>query len=158
MTIKVTIFNSSQLYCWITFCRNLHFFSSHAFKTNKMAEARGEILDSMLANLDLEEDIEVSSDLFIDEENDELVLQEDDIFCLEEESEEVKEIPTVVFVAEDDIQRVKEETQVSIFNRLGIEGSCLTAPDEYNSTVCDKVYKRQKNLEKHRVACEKEKG
>ena len=121
-----------------------------------MAEARGEILDSMLANLDLEEDIEVSSDLFIDE--DELVLQEDDIFCLEEESEEVKEIPTVVFVAEDDIQRVKEETQVSIFNRLGIEGSCLTAPDKYNSTVCNKVYKRQKNLEKHRVPCEKEKG
>ena len=123
-----------------------------------MAEARGEILDSMLANLDLEEDIEVSSDLFIDEENDELVLQEDDIFCLEEESEEVKEIPTVVFVAEDDIQRVKEETQVSIFNRLGTEGSCLTAPDKYICTVCNKVYKRQKNLEKHRVPCEKEKG
>ena len=123
-----------------------------------MSEARGEILDSMLANLDLEEDIEVSSDLFIDEENDELVLQEDDIFCLEGESEEVKEIPTVVFVAEDDIQRVKEETQVSIFNRLGTEGSCLTAPDKYVCTVCNKVYKRQKNLEKHRVPCEKEKG
>ena len=45
-----------------------------------MAEARGEILDFMLANLDSDEDIEVSSDLFIDEENHELVLQEDDMF------------------------------------------------------------------------------
>ena len=71
-----------------------------------MAEARGEILDFMLANLDLDEDIEVSSDLFIDEENHELVLQEDDMFWLDEESEGVKEIPTVVFVDEDNIQRV----------------------------------------------------
>ena len=35
-----------------------------------MAEARGEILDFMLGNLlDLDEDIEVLSGLFIDEEN-----------------------------------------------------------------------------------------
>ena len=61
-------------------CRNLQFYSSHTFKANKMTEARGEILDLMLANLDLDEDIEVSSDLFIDEENHELVLQEDDMF------------------------------------------------------------------------------
>ena len=61
-------------------CRDLQFFSSHTFKANKMAEARGEILDFMLANLDSDEDIEVSSDLFIDEENHELVLQEDDMF------------------------------------------------------------------------------
>ena len=63
-----------------------------------MAEAREEILDFMLANLDLVEDIGVSSDLFIDEEKHELVLQEDDIFCLDEESERVREIPTAVFV------------------------------------------------------------
>ena len=60
----------------------------------------------MFANLDLDEDREVSSDLFIDEENHELVLQEDDMFWLDEESEGVKEIPTVVFVDEDNIQRV----------------------------------------------------
>ena len=57
----------------------------------------------MFANLDLDEDREVSSDLFIDEENHELVLQEDDMFWLDEESEGVKEIPTVVFVDEDNI-------------------------------------------------------
>ena len=158
MTIKVVIFNLSQLNRWITFCRNLQFFSSHTFKSNKMAEERGEILDFMLANLDLDGDIEVSSDLFIDEENHELVLLEDDIFCLDEESEEVKELPTVVLVDDDNIQRMTEETQVSIFNRLGTEGSCSTAPDKYICTVCNKVYKRQKNLEKHRVGCEKEKG
>ena len=158
MTIKVVIFNFSQLNCLITFCRNLQFFPSHTFKTNKMAEAHGEILDFMLANLDLDEDIEVSSDLFIDEENHELVLQEDDMICLDEESEVVKDIPTVVFIDEDNIQRVNEETQVSIFNRLGTEGSCSTAPDKYICTVCNKVYKRQKNLEKHRIGCEKEKG
>ena len=123
-----------------------------------MAEERGEILDFMLANLDLDGDIEVSSDLFIDEENHELVLLEDDIFCLDEESEEVKELPTVVLVDDDNIQRMTEETQVSIFNRLGTEGSCSAAPDKYICTVCNKVYKRQKNLEKHRVGCEKEKG
>ena len=158
MTIKVVIFNLSQLNRWITFCRNLQFFSLHTFKSNKMAEERGEILDFMLANLDLDGDIEVSSDLFIDEENHELVLLEDDIFCLDEESEEVKELPTVVLVDDDNIQRMTEETQVSIFNRLGTEGSCSTAPDKYICTVCNKVYKRQKNLEKHRVGCEKEKG
>ena len=110
-----------------------------------MADARGEILDLMLANLDLDEDIEVLSDLFIDEENHELVLQEDDIFCLDEESDGVKEIPTVVFVDENNIQRVNEETQVSIFNRLDTEGSCSTAPNKYICTVCNKVYKRIKN-------------
>ena len=44
MMIKVVIFNFSQLNCWIIFSGNLHFFSSHTFKTNKMAEACGEIL------------------------------------------------------------------------------------------------------------------
>ena len=71
-----------------------------------MVEALEEILGFMFANLDLDEDREVSSDLFIDEENHELVLQEDDMFWLDEESEGVKEIPTVVFVDEDNIQRV----------------------------------------------------
>ena len=71
-----------------------------------MTEAREEILGFMFANLDLDEDREVSSDLFIDEENHESVLQEDDMFWLDEESEGVKEIPTVVFVDEDNIQRV----------------------------------------------------
>ena len=123
-----------------------------------MADVRGEILDLMLPNLDLGEDIEVLSDLFIDEENHELVLQEDDIFCLDEESDEVKEISTVVFVDENNIQRVNEETQVVISNRLATEGSCSTAPDRYICTVCNKVYKRIKNLEKHRVGSEKEKG
>ena len=65
-----------------------------------MAEAHGEILDFMFANLDLNEDIEVSSDLFIDEENRELVLQEDDMFCLDEKSEGVK----VVFTDEDKLK------------------------------------------------------
>ena len=45
-----------------------------------MAEAREEILGFMFSNLDLDEDREVSSDLFIDKENHELVLQEDDMF------------------------------------------------------------------------------
>ena len=123
-----------------------------------MSEARGGILDFMLENLDLDEDIEVLSDLFIDEQKHELVLHEDNIFCLDEESEGVKEIPTVVFVDEDNIQRVNEETEVSIFNRLVTEGSCSTAPDKYICTVCNKVYKRQKNLEQHSAGCEKEKG
>ena len=121
-----------------------------------MAEAQRETLDFMFANLD--EDIEVSSDLFIDEENHELGPQEDDMFRLDEETEGVKEIPTVVFVDENNIQRVNEEAQVSIFNRLATEGLRSNAPDQYICTVCNKVYKRQKNLEKHRIECEKEKG
>ena len=56
MTIKVVIFNFSQLNRGVTFCRNLLFFLTY-FKTNEMAEAREEILDLMLANLDLDEDI-----------------------------------------------------------------------------------------------------
>ena len=76
----------------------------------------------MLVNLDLDEDVEVLSDLFIHEENHELALQEDDFFCLDEESDGVKEILTVVFVDEDNIHREYEESQVSIFNRLGTEG------------------------------------
>ena len=118
-----------------------------------MAEAHGETLDSMFANLD--EDIEASSDLFIDKENHELAPQEDDMLCLDEETEGVKEIPTVVFVDENNIQRVNEETQVSIFNRLATEGLRSTAPDKYIFTVCNKVYKWQKN---HRIDSEKEKG
>ena len=55
----------------------------------------------MLANLDLDGDIEVSSGLFIDEESHELVLQEDDIFCLDKESEGVKEIPAVIYFDEN---------------------------------------------------------
>ena len=51
-----------------------------------MAEPRGEILDFMLANLDLGEDIEASSDLLIVEKKHELVLQEDDIFYLDGET------------------------------------------------------------------------
>ena len=77
---------------------------------------------------------------------------------MEEESSGVKEIPTVVFVNEDNIQRVNEEIQVSIFNRLGRGGSCSTVPEKYICTVCNKVYKRIKNLEKRRAGCEKEKG
>ena len=57
--------------------------------------------DFMLANLDLDEDIEVSSGLFIDEESHKLVLQEDDIFCLDKESEGVKEIPAVIYFDEN---------------------------------------------------------
>ena len=66
MAIKAVIFTFSQLNLWVIFCRNLHFFPSHNFKTNKMTEARGKTLEFMLTNLDLDEDIEVSSDLFID--------------------------------------------------------------------------------------------
>ena len=102
--------------------------------------------------------MKVSSDLFIDEENHELVLQENDMLCLDEESEGLKEITTVVFVDEDNIQRVNEETQVFIFNRLRTEGLFSTAPDKYICTVCNKVYKQQKNLEKHRIGCENKKG
>ena len=116
------------------------------------------MLDFIFANLDLDEDIEVSSDLFIDEENHKLVLQENDMLCLDEESEGLKEITTVVFVDEDNIQRVNEETQVFIFNRLRTEGLCSTAPDKYICTVFNKVYKQQKNLEKHRIGCENKKG
>ena len=55
MAIKVVIFNFSQLNCLITFCRNLQFFLHIAtFKTNKMVETHGEILDFMFANLDLD--------------------------------------------------------------------------------------------------------
>ena len=50
----------------------------------------------MFANLNLDEDIEVSSDLFIDEENYELLLQKGDMFCLDEESEGVKKIPSCI--------------------------------------------------------------
>ena len=105
-----------------------------------MADLRREMLNFMLANLDLDEDIEVSSDLFIDKENHDSVLQEDHMFCLEEASEGVKEIPTVVFVAEYNIPIVTEETQVSIFNRLGTKVSCSTPPDKYICTVCNEVY------------------
>ena len=70
---------------------------------------------------------------------------------------ELKKFP-VLFVDEDNIQRVNEETQVYIFNRLGTKGSCSTAPDKYICTVCNSVYKRQKNPEKHRIGYEKEKG
>ena len=105
-----------------------------------MAELRREMLNFMLGNLDLDEDIEVSSDLFIDKENHESVLQEDDMFCLEEESELVKKNPTVVFVAEYNIPIVTEETQVSIFNRLGTKVSCSTPPNKYICTVCNEVY------------------
>ena len=42
---------------------------------------------------------------------------------------------------ESERERVNEETQVSIFNRLGTKGSCSTAPDKYVCTVCNKVYK-----------------
>ena len=49
-----------------------NFFPSHTLKANKMVEARREILDLMFGNLYL--DTEVLSDLFIDEENHELLL------------------------------------------------------------------------------------
>ena len=107
-----------------------------------MVESPREILDFMLVNLDLDENIEVSSDLFIEEENPELVLQKDDIFCSQEESEGVKEIPTVVFVDEDNIQRVNDETQVSIFSWLGTEELCSTTLNKYICAVCNKAYKR----------------
>ena len=40
----------------------------------KMAAARGEMLDLVLENLGLDEDIEITSDIFIDEEKDGLIL------------------------------------------------------------------------------------
>ena len=139
MTIKVVIFNVSQLNRLIKMCRNLqHFFI--CFELKQSGRTTREMLDFMLANLDLDEDIEVSSDLFIDKENHESVLQEDDMFCLDEEREGVKEIPTVVFVDEYNIPIVTQETQESIFNRLGTEVSRSTAPDKYICTVCNKVY------------------
>ena len=139
MTIKVVIFNVNQLNRLIKLCRNLQYFFI-CFELKQSGRTTREVLDFMLANLDLDEDIEVSSDLFIDKENHESVLQEDDMFCLDEESEGVKEIPTVVFVDEYNIPIVTEETQESIFNRLGTEVPGSTAPDKYICTVCNKVY------------------
>ena len=40
----------------------------------KVAAARGEMLDLVLENLGLDEDIEITSDIFIDEEKDGLIL------------------------------------------------------------------------------------
>ena len=51
-----------------------------------MATSRRGMLDLVLENLDLDEDIEISSDIFIDEDKLEkqgLILQEDHIFCFE---------------------------------------------------------------------------
>ena len=54
---------------------------------------RGEILDFMLPNLDLDEDIEVSSDVFADEEKHELVLQEVNISVWTKKVKESKKYP-----------------------------------------------------------------
>ena len=93
-----------------------------------MAEARGQILDLMLAKFRWRYWSII--DLFINKEKYELVLQDDDIFCLDEESKGVKETSTVVFADVDNVQRINEETQVSIFNRLATERSGSTATDK----------------------------
>ena len=49
------------------------------------------------------EDTEISSHIFIDEEKDGLIFQEDDIFCVDDESEGIRD----VFIDEDNYMRFK---------------------------------------------------
>ena len=55
-------------------------------------------------------DVEISSNIFIDEEKLRLILQEDYIFCFHKESEGIREIPRVALIDENNNLRVNEET------------------------------------------------
>ena len=55
-------------------------------------------------------DVEISSNIFIDEEKLPLILQEDYIFCFDKESEGIREIPRVSLIDENNNLRVNEET------------------------------------------------
>ena len=55
-------------------------------------------------------DVEISSNIFTDEEKLRLILQEDYIFCFDKESEGIREIPRVALIDENNNLRVNEET------------------------------------------------
>ena len=80
-------------------------------------------------------------------------------------------IPRFVLIDEDNNLRVKkkisnrlgatglDQVQIAaISNRLGATGLFFTVPNKYAFTVCSKVYKKQKHLDKHCIVCKKEKG
>ena len=78
------------------------------------------MLDFVLENLDLDEDLEIFSDIFIDKEKDGLFVQEEDISCFDEESKGIIEIPRAVFIDEDNVMRVNEETHPEIPDKYHI--------------------------------------
>ena len=51
-----------------------------------MAAVRGQMIEPVLENLDLDEDIEISSNISIDEGKPGLIVQEDDILYFDKES------------------------------------------------------------------------
>ena len=57
-----------------------------------------------------------------------MILQEDDFFCFDKESEGITQKPSVTFIDENNILRVNEETKVAISERLGAAVLFFTVP------------------------------
>ena len=117
-----------------------------------MALASEEICDIDICDID--EDIEVTDDLFQEEEGEEVVVEEDDIS--EEEEINLHKIPSIVFVNEDHVANVV--TSNALFTNILKQVIKKTFPSVQSTTVlkcskCEKCYKREGNLEKHLEIC-----
>ena len=70
-----------------------------------------------------------------------LILQEDDFFCFDKESEGITQKPSATFIDENNILRVNEETKVANSNRLGAAGLFFTVPNNILAQFVTKFIK-----------------
>ena len=101
---------------------------------------------SILRNIDIDEDIEIDNDFLIeDEEIAYLCLEEDDIY-VERNITELAELPTLVFVDENNIQNVVEwkDTETAV-KQKGNKGTLKKGISEGGASCwkCNKSYKRK---------------
>ena len=114
------------------------------------------LIPSILRNIDIHEDIETENDfLTADEEIACLSLEEDDIY-VECNITELAELPTLVFVDENNTQSVVEWKDTETAGKQkGNKGTLKKGISEGGAShwKCNKSYKREKFLEIHLKDC-----
>ena len=112
--------------------------------------------DSILRNIDIDKDIEIGNDFLIeDEEITCLSLEEDDI-CVECNITELAELPTPMFVDENNIQDVVEWKDTETAGKQkGNKGTLKKGISEGSTSgwKCNKSYKTKNFLEIHLKDC-----
>ena len=112
--------------------------------------------DSILRNIDIDEDTEIENEFLMeDDEIASLSLEEEDI-CVECNITELPELPTLVFVDENNIQHVVEwKGTETTSKQKGSKGTLKKGITERGASCwkCNKSYKTKKFLEIHLKDC-----
>ena len=107
--------------------------------------------DSILRNIDIDEDIETEHE-FLTEDDEIAILSLEEDICLERNITELPELPTLAFVDENNIQNVVEwKGTETTGKQKGSKGTLKKGISERGASCwkCNKSYKTKKFLEIH---------